>query len=247
MHICSKCGAHYNSNFYACPQCGNAKYETEDKDSPGSKLVGSLVSIGIVLVLIGIIGYGYYIYKNPYDAGPTTTDVDWESYGISTTTTTTTSQKPTTSTTAKVTTTKLVGETYSSSGHSMTLPNGFVGRDSNVMDVAGGAATYICAYNSMDEKIYYCYNYQEGINVSIKDKDAIDILFNSQGYSELKNNRFNTMNLYYSYKDMEGGYISSIVYYNKGANLITSTISIKASEINDESLSTYIDILKTYK
>ena len=246
MHICSKCGAHYNSNFYACPQCGNAKYEAEDKQSPGSKIAGTLISLFVVLGLLGIIGYGYYTYKHPFDAGPTITDVDWEAQGISTTTTTTTIKSSTTSTT-KTTTTKLVGETYEYEGHSLTLPQGFSGRTTDEFAYAGYAVTYMCAYNNSDSKESYCYGIQNGVNYSTKNKESANQVLNSQGYSSLTNAKYYNVSINYSYKNSDDGYTNVIVYYNKGPNLIIAYANIHASDINENTMATFYNILFTYK
>ena len=105
----------------------------------------------------------------------------------------------------------------------------------------------MCAYNNSDSRESYCFGYQEGVNYSSKNKDQANQMFNSIGFSDLKNSRFNNVSINYSYRDIDNGYKELVIYYNKGPNLIMAAVTIKASDINDESLSTFTNILLTYK
>lgn len=246
MHKCGNCGAEYNSNFLQCPQCGSSKYEEIEKNSAGESIVGVIISFIIIAGLIGLIAYGWYVYKHPHEEGPVMTDLNSDDYTTTTTETTTTISRSTSSTTSRTTTTKAVGEVYNSNGHSITLPEGFYGQTVNSSDIIGD--NQICAFNSQEALNFYCFSIKEGFNVNPStNKRELDALATSKGYSELQTNRFNGYLIYYFYKNSTNNYKDIIVYYNKGTNVIMSTVSIKTNEINSESMKTFTNILGTYK
>ena len=248
MHICSKCGAEYNSNFLQCPQCGATRYEEATPETGGNKLVGAIISLVIIGGLIGIIAYGVYILYHPYVEESATSDIDWST--ISTEPTTTIRQSTTAQGGSSIDTN---GTKVAYQGHEVIIPVNYdytAKLEGDTEYVLKDSETAICISNKDDLGEHYCFGLMpENYSINASSTSTINKRVNISDYDDIKTIRLSNGSYYYGLKKQQNSneYVEGLIIYNKGANSIYNEFSIKGTELTKTNSTVIEQIFNNYK
>ena len=129
MYKCSNCGEEFDTKYLQCPKCGCTRGDIKNAEmhDKTTERIGGIIAIVFVVGLIGIICYGAYLLINPFQQGPTITNIS----STTTTETTSTDTISTTSgtkasTTTKTTKAQIVGTQSQIGAHKYTVPEGYI-------------------------------------------------------------------------------------------------------------------------
>lgn len=245
MFVCKDCGAHYNSEFLQCPQCGSTKRVTESEEKNNNSIIGTIISIAIILGLLGLIGAGVYYLLNPFVPASPISDIDY----IDTTTTSSNITRKTNSTTTKITTTttKLVGSEGQVIGsHTYTIPEGFTLLDFSSIDYSSFNMPGDTQCISSSDLEQYCIGIKDNYVFSFNSsnmKEANETLA-AGGFSELIKAQFYGKTYYYAYM-VSGDQIVGGLFKNIPNAAVTAVFSIHASTVDEESLYKLISIINS--
>lgn len=246
MYVCTNCGAHYSQEFLQCPQCGSTKRISEAEDKTNNSPIGFLITLAVVLILLGIIGYGVYFLYNPVKEGSVISDIE----NIDTTTTTTTGNPNTTTTTTKpkVTTTAIVGTEISIGNHTFIVPEGFESTElledyKDYYQIPGDA---FCLTDFGDEQ--YCLTVVDDKNFSInsENKNEINAPIIEAGFSEIISTRLYGNTYYYYYKTVDNKVTGGLVK-NKGTYVVISSFKVTGSDVNESTMERLVSIINSVK
>ena len=250
MFKCKDCGAEYNKNFLQCPQCGSSRRaDVEEANSHiNDGIVGTLMSLLIVLGLCGLIGYGVYLYLHPFEEGPAMSDLDESEFTTTTSLPISKSSEEISTTTAKgnyvprstTTTSKLTGSERTFGGHTYIVPDGYIPavQFKQTYDIGIiSSVTYDCIMKNDDPSVVYCLSINDGYYVTINgtNQDALNELSKQQGYTEWINKRLYGRSMYYvtDTKSPEG-MIRGALGTNKNQTAVLMTFSMYGNELNEE-------------